>query len=298
MAAIEVNHLTKRFGDVTAVSDLSFSVEEGTITGFVGPNGAGKSTTLRAILGLISADSGEALIDGVPYRRLVNPPAKVGAVLETGAFHPGRRARDHLRVLASAAGVSTRRVDETLEAVGLAGAAARRVGGFSLGMRQRLGLAGAMLAQPEILVLDEPANGLDPAGVRWLRDTLRNHAEAGGTVLLSSHVIAELALSADHLVIVKKGHLVTQGTVDSLMSTSAGAVVVRTPDRDLLLKSLSEAGMTAVEGEEGEVLVTGSTPEAVGKVVAASGVVVYEMHLNRPQLEDVILELTGGGERR
>jgi ABC-2 type transport system ATP-binding protein len=298
MAAIEVSGLTKTFGDVKAVDDLSFSVDPGTITGFVGPNGAGKSTTLRAILGLVQPDSGRALVSGVPYRRLSNPPATVGAVLETGAFHPGRRARDHLKVLAIAAGVPFSRVDSTLEEVGLAGAAGRRVGGFSLGMRQRLGLAGAMLAKPEILVLDEPANGLDPEGVRWLRETLRAHALAGGTVLLSSHVIAELALSADHLVVVRQGRLVRQGTVDQIMATGhAAGVRVRTPDRDALLEALDAAGMHPVAGEPDEVIVPGATPEEVGAVVARSGIVVYEMQMDRPQLEDVILELTVGGAK-
>jgi ABC-2 type transport system ATP-binding protein len=298
MAAIEVSHLTKRFGSVTAVDDLSFMVEPGTVTGFVGPNGAGKSTTLRMILGLVAAGAGQALVNGAPYRRLPNPPAAVGAVLEAGAFHPGRRARDHLKILASAAGVPIGRVEETLELVGLGAAASRRVGGFSLGMRQRLGLAGALLARPEILVLDEPANGLDPEGVRWLRDTLRGHASGGGTVLLSSHVIAELALSADHLVVIREGRLVKQGAVADIMSTGAArGVRVRTPHREALLASLTAAGMRPLAGEDGEVIVAGATPEEVGRVVAGSGIVVYEMQMDRPQLEDVILELTVGGER-
>jgi ABC-2 type transport system ATP-binding protein len=296
MAAIEVSGLTKRFGEVTAVDNLSFSVDPGTITGFVGPNGAGKSTTLRAILGLVRPDAGTALLNGVPYRVLPNPPSTVGAVLETGAFHPGRWARDHLVVLATAAGVPLDRVDPTLEEVGLAGAASRKVGGFSLGMRQRLGLAGALLARPEILILDEPANGLDPEGVRWLRDTLRAHASDGGTVLLSSHVIAELALSADHLVVVKQGRLVRQGTVEQIMSTGqAAAVRVRTPDRDALVRALADAGMSPLAGDDGEVIVAGATPEEVGRVVARTGIVVYEMQMDRPQLEDVILDLTVGG---
>jgi ABC-2 type transport system ATP-binding protein len=296
MAAIDVSGLTKRFGEVTAVDNLSFSVDPGTITGFVGPNGAGKSTTLRAILGLVRPDSGEALLNGVPYRGLPNPPSTVGALLETGAFHPGRRARDHLKVLAIAGGVPLDRVDPTLDEVGLAGAASRKVGGFSLGMRQRLGLAGALLARPEILILDEPANGLDPEGVRWLRDTLRAHTSNGGTVLLSSHVIAELALSADHLVVVKQGRLVRQGTVEQIMSTDqAAAVRVRTPDREALVKALADAGMRPLAGDDGEVIVAGATPEEVGRVVARTGIVVYEMQMDRPQLEDVILDLTAGG---
>ena len=298
MTAIEVSHLTKRFGSVTAVADLSFAVDGGTVTGFVGPNGAGKSTTLRSILGLVEADSGEALINGVPYGQLPNPPATVGAVLEAGAFHPGRRARDHLRVLASAAGVPTNHVDDTLERVGLAGSARRRVKGFSLGMRQRLGLAGALLARPEILVLDEPGNGLDPEGIHWLRETVRAHAAAGGTVLLSSHVIAELALAADHLVVIKEGRLVKQGTVAEILAgRSSAAVVVRTPDRAALIGSLLDAGLNAIAVGDGEVRVRGATPEEVGNVVARSGIVVYEMRMDRPQLEDVILELTAGSDK-
>jgi ABC-2 type transport system ATP-binding protein len=290
-AAIEVANLSKRFGEVTAVHDLSFSVDRGTVTGFVGPNGAGKSTTLRAILGLVTADSGQALVNGVSYRQLENPPAAVGAVLETGTFHPGRRARDHMRVLASSIGVAPGRVDEILEMVGLGGAASRRVGGFSQGMRQRLGLAGALLAQPQTL-------GLDPEGVRWLRDTLRRHASAGGTVLLSSHVIAELALSADHLVVIKEGRLISQGPLEEIMSAgSAGTVRVRTPDREALMASLAASGMKPSAGTDGAVTVTGATPEDVGRVVARSGIVVYEMQMDRPQLEDVILELTVGGEQ-
>jgi ABC-2 type transport system ATP-binding protein len=298
MAAIEVLHLSKRFGSVAAINDLSFEVVPGSITGFVGPNGAGKSTTLRAILGLVHADAGEVLINGSTYARLVEPWSVVGAVLDVGDFHPGRTARNHLRIIGSVAGISLSRVDEVLAMVGLADAAQRRVGGFSLGMRQRLGLAGALLAAPDILVLDEPANGLDPEGIRWLRAMLRGHASQGGTVLLSSHVIAELALAADHLVVIKAGRLVAQGTVADLTATGRDPVVrVRTPDPGKLVESLNSSGLQASLGPDGDVVVPAATPEQVGRVVAASGVVVYEMRMDRPMLEDVVLELTGGGDR-
>ena len=293
MAAIEVRHLTKSFGSVTAVDDLSFEVAEGSITGFVGPNGAGKTTTLRAIVGLIFPDSGEALVHGVPYAQLTRPASEVGAVLESNEFHPGRSARRHLRVLASAVGASASRVDEVLDEVGLLEHARRRVGGFSLGMRQRLGLAGALLARPRTLILDEPANGLDPDGIRWLRDLFRRHAAAGGTVLLSSHVIAELALSADHLVVIKKGRLAAQGPVAELIGDrSRHAVRVRTPDPDRLLHALAASEINSENVGEHEVLALGATPEEVGEVVSKSGIVVYEMQIDRPQLEDVVLELT------
>ena len=296
MAAIEVRHLSKRFGPVSAVDDLSFEVTQGSITGFVGPNGAGKSTTLRAILGLVRSDAGEALINGIPYSELPQPWAAVGAVLDVGDFHPGRSARNHLRVLASPAGIPVSRVDEVIEMVELGDAARRTVGGFSLGMRQRLGLAGALLANPDILVLDEPANGLDPEGVRWLRGLLRHHASAGGTVLLSSHVIAELALAADHLVVIKAGRLVAQGSVAELTASGAAPVVrVRTPDADKLVAALTSFGLRSDLAPDGDVLVPGANAEDVGRAVARSGAVVYEMRIDRPLLEDVVLELTRGG---
>jgi ABC-2 type transport system ATP-binding protein len=293
MAAIEVRHLTKSFGSVTAVDDLSFEVGEGSITGFVGPNGAGKTTTLRAVVGLIFADCGETLVNGLPFAELAQPASEVGAILESNEFHPGRTARQHLRVLASAVGAPASRVDEALDEVGLLKHAQRRVGGFSLGMRQRLGLAGALLARPRTLILDEPANGLDPDGIHWLRDLLRRHAATGGTVLLSSHVIAELALSADHLVVIKQGRLAAQGSVAELIGDrSRQAVRVRTPDPEQLLRSLAAFGIDFETVGASEVVALGTTPEEVGQVVSKSGIVVYEMQIDRPQLEDVVLELT------
>ena len=216
MAIIQAHGLTKRFGSVRAVDDLSFSVERGSVTGFLGPNGAGKTTTLRMLLGLVTPHAGTATIDGRAYVDLSEPLHQVGAVLEASSFHPGRTARNHLRIQALAAAVDPSRIDEVLALVDLTRAAGQRIGGFSLGMRQRLGLATALLADPEILILDEPANGLDPEGVRWLRRLLRGFAAEGGTVLMSSHMLAEAAQTVDSVVIVDHGRLVRQASLASL----------------------------------------------------------------------------------
>jgi ABC-2 type transport system ATP-binding protein len=216
MTTIAVDRLSKRFGATTAVDDLSFTVPAGSVTGFLGPNGAGKSTTLRILLGLTRPTGGSASFGGLAYDELADPIRTVGALLETDPFHPGRSGRDHLRVLAAATGIDPGRVDRVLELVGLAEAAGRRVGGWSLGMRQRLGLAAALLGDPEVLVLDEPANGLDPHGIRWLRDLLRDHADGGATVLVSSHVLSEVALLAERVVVVTRGRLVASGPVAEL----------------------------------------------------------------------------------
>jgi len=222
MATIQIRGLVKRFGPVTAVNGLSFDVTPGTVTGFLGPNGAGKTTTLRILLGLVSADAGAATIDSRPYRDLPEPLHKVGAVLEAAGFHPGRTARAQLRIQALAADADASRVEDVLDLAGLTAAADRRIGGFSLGMRQRLGLAAALLADPEVLILDEPANGLDPEGVRWLRGLLRGFAAEGGTVLVSSHLLAEVAQTVDSVVIVDSGRLVAQGPVAELTGGATG----------------------------------------------------------------------------
>jgi ABC-2 type transport system ATP-binding protein len=216
MTTIQAHGLTKRFGSLRAVDDLSFSVPSGSVTGFLGPNGAGKTTTLRMLLGLVTPDGGTATINGRAYRDLPEPLRQVGAVVEASGFHPGRTARSHLRIQALAARVDPSRIDDVLNLVQLTGAAGRRIGGFSLGMRQRLGLATALLADPETLILDEPANGLDPEGVRWLRDLLRGFAAAGGTVLVSSHMLAEAAQTVDSVVVIDRGRLVTQAPLASL----------------------------------------------------------------------------------
>ena len=224
MAAIEIQGLSKRFGEITAVDDLSFSTREGAVTGFLGPNGAGKTTTLRMLLGLVTPTEGTATVDGRPYAELADPTRHVGAVLESTSFHPGRRARQHLRVLATAAGLPLDRVDEVLAEVELAEAGDRRVKGFSLGMRQRLGLASALLGAPNVLILDEPTNGLDPEGVHWLRQYLRSFADRGGSVLVSSHLLAEVAQTVDDVVIIANGRLVIQSSLADLAQPSQSGV--------------------------------------------------------------------------
>jgi ABC-2 type transport system ATP-binding protein len=220
-STVSVHGLSKHFGTVAAVQDLTFDIPAGQVTGFLGPNGAGKTTTLRMLLGLVTPTAGQALIGGQPYDRLAHPRRVVGAVLEATGFHPGRRARDHLRIAAQVTGVSASRVDQVLDDVGLADAAHRRVGGFSLGMRQRLGLATALLGDPPVLILDEPGNGLDPAGMAWLRDLLRERARGGGTVIVSSHVLSEVAQTADAVVILDRGQLRFAGPLAELGDNAA-----------------------------------------------------------------------------
>ncbi|HEV2825377.1 MAG TPA: ATP-binding cassette domain-containing protein [Actinomycetota bacterium] len=292
MAVITIDGLTKRFGPVTAVDDLSFEVDQGTVVGFLGPNGAGKTTTLRTLLGLVTPTAGSARIDGKPYRELADPIRQVGAVLEASSFHPGRSARNHLRVVATAAGLPLARADEVLAEVGLAEAARRRVGGFSLGMRQRLGLATALLGDPQVLILDEPANGLDPEGVHWLRAVLRELADQGRTVLVSSHVLAEVAQTVDQVVIIARGRLVTQSTLAALTARTDLLVRVRTPQAETLRSLLAAQGIQANPDGSDQLLAVGNTSEAVGKAAAAAGIVIYEMGAERSNLEDVFLQLT------
>jgi ABC-2 type transport system ATP-binding protein len=292
MAVITIQGLTKRFGDVLAVDDLSFEVDQGTVVGFLGPNGAGKTTTLRTLLGLVTPTAGTARIDGKPYRELADPVHHVGAVLEASSFHPGRSARNHLRVVATAAGLPPDRADTVLEQVGLTQAARRRVGGFSLGMRQRLGLATALLGDPQVLILDEPANGLDPEGVHWLRGLLRQLADQGRTVLVSSHVLAEVAQTVDQVVIIARGRLVTQSSLAALTARTDQLVRVRTPQAETLRALLAAQGIHADLDGADQLLAAGTTTEAVGKTAAAAGVVIYEMGAERSNLEDVFLQLT------
>ena len=289
---IEVENLSKRFGKTQAVAGLSFRVEPGTITGFLGPNGAGKSTTLRSILGLVHPDAGRAVVLGVPYRRLDRPLHRVGAVLEASEVHPGRTGRNHLRVLATAAGLPRSRVDEVLTLVELTAGGRRRVKGYSLGMRQRLGLAAAMLGDPEVLVLDEPANGLDPAGIRWLRDLLRALAAQGRTILVSSHVLAEVAQTVDRVVIIHRGRLIQQASIAEVLAGAHGATRVRTPDAARLQELLAAEGVE-VNDADGALLVD-LPPERVGEIAAQHGVVLHELTVERATLEEVFLELTGG----
>ena len=288
---IEVEGLTKRYGSTLAVDDLSFSVAPGSVTGFLGPNGAGKSTTLRAILGFIRPDTGTTTVLGKAYRNLERPIAQVGALLETFDAHPGRSGRNHLRVLAAAARIPTPRVDELLALVELTDSARRRAKGYSLGMRQRLGLAAALLGDPEVLVLDEPANGLDPQGIRWLRDLLRARARDGGTVLISSHVLAEVAQTVDEVVIIHRGKLIQHAAMAEVEAMAAGSTIVRSPDSDRLAGLLTQAGLDVGLLEGGRLNVAAPS-ERVGEIAAANGVVLHELTTERATLEEVFLQLT------
>src|SRR5918992_765268 len=270
---LEVDSLTKRFGATLAVDGLSFKAEPGRVLGFLGPNGAGKTTTLRTLLGLTIPTSGSATVDGRPYRELDDPVRVLGAVLEGPQFHPGRTGRNHLRVLASAAGLPTGRVDEVLRLVELDGAGGRRG-----------------------LVLDEPANGLDPQGIRWLRDFLRARAAEGRTVLISSHVLAEVAQTVDEVVVVSRGRLIAQGTVDELTAGAGGAVWVRSPARDRLREALRAKDLAPEDGQGDWLSVQGATLELVGDTAAGHGIAVHELYRQSQSLEDVFLQLTQGTE--
>ena len=291
---VEVRGLTKRFGQVAAVSDLSFTVLPGRVTGFLGPNGAGKTTTLRTLLGLVAPTAGTATIGGRRYADLPRPQATVGALLEASSFHAGRTARDSLRVAAMPAGVGERRIDELLALVDLTTAADRRVGEFSLGMRQRLGLAQALLADPGVLVLDEPANGLDPEGIAWLRRFLRSLAAEGRTVLISSHVLSEVQQTVDDVVIIARGRLVRAGSLDEL--AGAGAVRARTPSPAALVAALAAAGIASRAPTPSEVLARGTSPEAVGHVAFTAGVELHGLAAAESDLETIFLRLVDGGE--
>ena len=294
---IEVDSLTKRYGSTVAVQDLSFAVSAGRVTGFLGPNGAGKSTTMRAILGLVRPTSGTTTVLGSPYRELHEPEKRVGALLETFDAHPGRSGRSHLRVLALAGGIPRSRVDEVLALVELTGAGRRRVKGYSLGMRQRLGLAAALLGDPEVLVLDEPANGLDPQGIRWLRDFLRSLAAEGRTILVSSHVLAEVAQTVDDVVIIHRGKLVQQAAMADVEAMAAKATTARSPEAARLASLLAAEGVEATVVVDDRITVHAPT-ERVGEVAAAHGIVLHELTAERASLEEVFLELTGEpGER-
>jgi ABC-2 type transport system ATP-binding protein len=285
---IEIRGLSKRFGNVTAVSDLSFTVTPGEVTGFLGPNGAGKTTTLRILLGLVSPTLGTATFGGTAYRDLKSPLRSVGASLEAASFHPGRTARNHLNVYALAAGIERSRVGAVLRLVGLEEAADRRVGGFSMGMRQRLGLAFALLGDPGVLVLDEPINGLDPEGIRWIRGLLGELAAEGRTVLVSSHLLSEVQQSVDRVVIISRGRSVFEGPLSGL--EDGGRVTVDAPDRGGLLSLLIAAGLTA-ESAGGPITVTGSTPEQIGRIALDGGVALSLLSAEQAGLENSFLEL-------
>ena len=291
---IDVERLTKRFGKTVAVDDLSFRVASGRVTGFLGPNGAGKTTTLKVILALARPTSGRATIDGRPYRELENPLHQVGAVLETSNYHPGRSGRNHLRVLAATAGIPLRRVEEVLELVAMKDAARRRVKGYSLGMRQRLGLAAALLGDPQVLVLDEPANGLDPAGIRWLRDLLRSLASEGRTVFVSSHLLAEMEQIADDVIVIHRGKFVAQASTVELASRAAARVRVRSPQAERLRELLAARGASVETLDGGALGVGETTAEQIGELAAANSIVLHELSPQTATLEETFMELTGG----
>jgi ABC-2 type transport system ATP-binding protein len=290
--AIEVSGLTKRFGEVLAVDNLSFTADEGRVVGFLGPNGAGKTTTLRMLLGLVNPTAGSATVLGSAYTQLDDPVHTVGAVLDGGMLHPGRSGRNHLRALGKAAGVSGQRADELLQLVALSDAAHRRAGGYSLGMRQRLGLAAALLGDPKVLVLDEPANGLDPQGIRWLRDFLRTLAGEGRAILVSSHVLAEVAQTADDVVVINKGKSVAQAPLADIMARSGGGMKVAGPDVRKLGDLLHQQGAN-VTGDTAEILVKDRSGEQIGRVVAEHRLVISELSPVGSSLEEIYFELTG-----
>ncbi len=292
MPELEVRRLSKRYGGRTvAVNDLSFAVEAGRVTGFLGPNGAGKTTTMRALLGLLAPSSGEALVEGHPPASMRDPLSTIGAALEATAFHPGRSGRNHLRTLAAAGRIPHSRVEEVLDLVELGKAADRRVKGYSLGMRQRLALAGALLGDPRILILDEPANGLDPQGMRWLRDLLRAQAAEGRTVLVSSHLLSEVSQTADELVVIRDGKLVRQGSLAELTGTGARAFRVRAAQPAALREALLARGAEIGAEEDGGFEVSGLAAEQIGDLALELGAAIYELSPLHSSLEERFFEL-------
>jgi ABC-2 type transport system ATP-binding protein len=290
---IAVEGLTKRYGKTLAVDDLSFEIQPGAVTGFLGPNGAGKTTTLRILLDLVHATNGAATIDGSRYRDLDDPAKRVGSVLEATNFHPGRKGRNHLRVLARPLRISDQRVDELLDLVDLSGAAKKRVKTYSLGMRQRLTIAGALLGDPDVLILDEPANGLDPEGIRWLRGFLRNFAGQGRTVFISSHVLSEMAQLADRVVIIHRGRLISHTSLDEILARAEGGVRVRSPQAEQFRTALSSVGIESTETSPGTLAIKDTPIERVGELAAEQRVVLHELSPESASLEEVFLELTG-----
>jgi ABC-2 type transport system ATP-binding protein len=290
---VTVSGLSKRFGPVNAVDGLTFSVEPGAVTGFLGPNGSGKTTTLRMILGLVTPTAGEARINGVPFAQLENPARVVGAVLEAQGFHPARTARHHLLACAAAIRVPATAVDQALRAVGLLDAGDRAVGGYSLGMRQRLALAAALLGDPQVLILDEPGNGLDPEGIAWLRTFLRGFSRSGRSVLVSTHLLAEVEQSADHLVVISRGRCVFQGSLAHLQGSRRSRVLVRCASPERLADALAATGVFEIDTlPEGWLGIAGADPVHVGDVALGAGVAIYGMEQERIELEQLFFQLT------
>jgi ABC-2 type transport system ATP-binding protein len=288
--AIEVEHLRKRYGKVAAVDDLSFTVRAGAVTGFLGPNGAGKTTTLRILLGLARPTAGTATIFGQQFKTLADPVRTVGAALEISGFHPGRSGRNHLRSLAMLAGLPDTRVEEVLKLVELTDAADRRAGKYSMGMRQRLALAATLLGDPQLLVLDEPANGLDPQGIRWLRDFLRSLAAEGRTVLISSHVLAEVAQTVDEVIVIHRGRLVDEGSVDRLAGPQR--ISVRSPRSEELAAAVERGGGRVSRSDDGGLLVSGLDAAQIGEIAYSAGLPLHELAPQAASLEEVFLRLT------
>ena len=294
---IEVRNITKRFGNVAAVNDLSFDAVPGRVTGFLGPNGSGKSTTMRCMLGLDNANGGSATFAGRPYRSITNPLFEVGSLLDAGYVHPGRTGRNHLRWMAMSNGIGTERVDESLELVGLSDAAGRRVKGYSLGMKQRLGLAGVMLGDPGTIVLDEPANGLDPEGIRWIRDILTHFARSGKTVLVSSHLLAEIALMADDLVVIGLGRLIEQCSVDEFVDRHAAKWTrVASPQLEQLISALGSSPTSVHRVDATSADIHGMEAPHVGELAAQHSVVLHELATRHDSLEDAFLRATAGAQ--
>jgi ABC-2 type transport system ATP-binding protein len=290
---IEAIGLTKQYGSTTAVDDLSFAVQPGMVTGFLGPNGAGKSTTMRMILGLDNPTSGKALIDGRSYAQLSKPLTQVGSLLDANWIHPNRSARSHLRFMAASNKIGTKRVDEVLEIVGLSAVATKAAGKFSLGMKQRLGLAGSLLGDPRVLLFDEPVNGLDPEGIYWIRTFMKNLAAQGRTVLVSSHLLSEMALTADHLIVIGRGRLIADAsTADFIARSTRTSVRVRSPQRAGLRAALSQAGLTFTD-IDGAVEVTGAPIEQIGDIAGQAGVTLHELSAQAGSLEEAFIQLTG-----
>jgi ABC-2 type transport system ATP-binding protein len=296
MPELTVERLVKRYGQTLAVDDLSFTVDSGVVTGFLGPNGSGKSTTMRALLGLVQPTSGSALVRGKPFCELTHPVRTVGASLDAKDVHPGRSGRSHLRTLAAAAGLPTSRVDEVLDMTELTPAQDRRVKGYSMGMRQRLALAAALLGDPRILMLDEPANGLDPQGMRWLRDILRALAAEGRAVLISSHVLSEVEQTVDEVVVIGAGRLVMQGSLADLVTRDQRPTLVRSPRAAELCDLLEASGASvSTDGRPDTLLVHDATMERIGTLAAEHGIALFELTRSVSTLEDRFLELTGEG---
>jgi ABC-2 type transport system ATP-binding protein len=290
---IVVENLTKKFGDVTAVNNISFEVQPGVVTGFLGPNGAGKSTTMRMILGLDKATSGRALVNGIEYRKATAPISELGALLEAKSVDKGRSARNHLLALGATVGISKSRVNELLEMVGLTDVAKKSAGAFSLGMGQRLGIATALLADPKVVMLDEPVNGLDPDGILWIRNLLRELANDGRTVFLSSHLMSEMEMTADHLIVIGRGEIIQDTSMEEFIASAGiGSVRVVAPDAGRLVEALKSAQIAVELGENNELMVTGSTSEVVGELAARNQIVLHELTPIAPSLEEAFMMLT------